>query len=532
MNWFSNLKIRNKILFSNVVFITLLIVLGIQGFVSQNSATNLFVAFFQDNFLPVRYLNRTMRNALQIRVNQLQEILALQKNDTAEIQRRLEMSAELIKENDEIWQKYSGINRDQKQIEVSREYEAVRQKNREVSAKFREALLAGNMDLVLKYEEEWLVTYTPMREKIDELIKLQQENAEEKEREQSANAATAIITSLVIGVIAVAMALFLTYIMNKGISAPLMDAVARIKDIAEGEGDLTKRLEAKTTDEIGDLAKWLNRFIEKIHDIVKNIAVTTENVQDSANKMKESSQSLSAGTEEMSTQAQSIASAATQMSQNFQVVSSAVEEMSISVGEVAKKTADASRIAGEANSTARETGAVINQLGNSANEIGKVIEAIVGIASQTNLLALNASIEAAGAGDAGRGFAVVASEVKELARQAGESSEDIKNKILAIQSSVNKAVSAIEEITKVIAQVNEISGSIASAVEEQSITAKEIANNVGQATEAAGSVTKNIEGVSQAANQGAQDSMTVADLANQLSRLSGELGKIVGQFRI
>ncbi|MCE9500345.1 MAG: methyl-accepting chemotaxis protein, partial [Leptospira sp.] len=154
------------------------------------------------------------------------------------------------------------------------------------------------------------------------------------------------------------------------------------------------------------------------------------------------------------------------------------------------------------------------------------------IASQTKLLALNAAIEAAGAGEAGKGFAVVASEVKELARQSSESSEEIKLKISAIQTSTEKVIDAIADITRIIGQVNEINGAIASAVEEQAITTKEIAANIGQTSTASNDVAKNISEISKAAQGGAVDASQAFRLADSLQGLSGNLTGIVNQFKI
>ncbi len=160
-----------------------------------------------------------------------------------------------------------------------------------------------------------------------------------------------------------------------------------------------------------------------------------------------------------------------------------------------------------------------------------MIETIAGIAAQTNLLALNAAIEAAGAGEAGKGFAVVAAEVKELARQSAASSEEIKVKINGIQDSALRAVGAIESITRVIAQVNEINMAIASSVEEQSISAREIAANVTQASAASNEVTININGISSAARSGAADAEQTARLAGDLLRLAQDLSTIVNKFK-
>lgn len=367
---------------------------------------------------------------------------------------------------------------------------------------------------------------------MDKLIEKSREDARDEMDEADArNTAITmvVIVSILVGVVFSAI---LGLMILRSITAPLNQMVDRVRDIAEGEGDLTKRLDLESRDELGDLAVGLNRFIVKIHDLVVEIAKATDSVTSSSGQLSGASESLSSSTEESSRQSESIAGSSVQLSQNMQVVSSSIEEMSISISEVARKAAEAASIASEANRSAENANQTVAALGQEAGEIGTVIESIVMIAQQTNLLALNAAIEAAGAGEAGKGFAVVASEVKELARQAGDSSEEIKRKLEGIKDSTVGAVDVIQGIAKVIVQVNDITESIASAVEEQSITTKEIANNVSQASVASADVTKNIEGISSASKEGAKDAAAVLDMSNEMKKLSDDLNGLVGQFKI
>src|SRR6266478_4203765 len=142
--------------------------------------------------------------------------------------------------------------------------------------------------------------------------------------------------------------------------------------------------------------------------------------------------------------------------------------MSASIKEIAKNATEAAKVATSAVKVAETTTATISKLGESSNEIGQVIKVITSIAQQTNLLALNATIEAARAGEAGKGFAVVANEVKELAKETAKATEDISRKVAAIQGDSKKSVEAIATVTTIINQINDISSTIATAVEEQS----------------------------------------------------------------
>jgi methyl-accepting chemotaxis protein len=201
--------------------------------------------------------------------------------------------------------------------------------------------------------------------------------------------------------------------------------------------------------------------------------------------------------------------------------------MSASVKEIAKNANDAARVATSAVKVAEDTNRTVAKLGESSVQIGKVIKVITSIAQQTNLLALNATIEAARAGEAGKGFAVVANEVKELAKQTAVATEDISGKIEAIQSDTKSAVSAIAEIAKVIGQINDISNTIASAVEEQSATTNEIARNATEAAKGSVDISKNITSVSTAAKSTTEGANNTLAAAQELARLSAALKAVV-----
>jgi methyl-accepting chemotaxis protein len=181
---------------------------------------------------------------------------------------------------------------------------------------------------------------------------------------------------------------------------------------------------------------------------------------------------------------------------------------------------------------AKRTNATVSKLGGSSAEIGQVIKAINSIAEQTNLLALNATIEAARAGEAGKGFAVVANEVKELAKQTGRATEDISEKIQSIQESTEEAMAAIEQIGGVINHINDISNTIASAVEEQSVTTNEISRSVAEAASGASEISQNVAGVSAAARSTSGSASDTQAAAQELARMAAELRSFVAQFEV
>ncbi len=365
-----------------------------------------------------------------------------------------------------------------------------------------------------------------------------------------------ILSVWVFFIVVIAAIAFITIIVRKFISRPLERTVAMLDDIAQGDGDLTMRLDVNGEDEIGRLSRSYNDFVEKIQILIQKIAGdtgtlavssealsrTSTDMTSTADAMQSQSAQVKSATGEMSSNLTSVSGSADAMSGVVNTVATAVEEMSASLSEVAKNCAQASSIAADADSKARRTGETMGQLNTSSLEIGKVLDTISDIADQTNLLALNATIEAASAGEAGKGFAVVANEVKELAKQTAVATEEISRQIDEMQSNTGRAVDAIDQIATVIAEVNEITRTIASAVEEQSSTTNEIARSVGDASISATDISSHVKEASSGANEilenvqnldsaasttaaGATDTSNGAtDLAELADRLRGHVG--------
>jgi methyl-accepting chemotaxis protein len=244
------------------------------------------------------------------------------------------------------------------------------------------------------------------------------------------------------------------------------------------------------------------------------------------------SQQMSANAEETSAQATVVTKASEQVNRNLQTVATGTEEMGASIKEIAKNATESAKVATAAVKVAETTTATVAKLGESSTEIGQVIKVITSIAQQTNLLALNATIEAARAGEAGKGFAVVANEVKELAKETAKATEDISRKIEAIQGDTKAAVEAIASISGIINQVNDISNTIASAVEEQNATTNEMARNVSEAALGSGEITQNVAGVAEAAAGTSRGASDTQNAAQQLVEMSRSLRSLVEKFNI
>ncbi|BBO71330.1 hypothetical protein DSCA_52600 [Desulfosarcina alkanivorans] len=340
---------------------------------------------------------------------------------------------------------------------------------------------------------------------------------------------------------------------------PIRNLTDRVADLVEGEGDLTKRLQLSTRDEIGLLTGWFNRFIERMQNLIGEIMVNAMTLNQSSSDMSRIADTLSAGasgmrsrssqvaaaTRGMSTDMNTVAAASRETSTNVNMVATAVEEMNATVEEIAQTTEKARLVTGEAVQNAGLAASRVNRLGGAAAEISKVTEVITEISEQTNLLALNATIEAARAGEAGKGFAVVANEIKALARQTADATGNIEEKIDGIQTSTSTTIREIENVTRTIHDVNDLVATIATAVEEQSATTREIAGNISQAaagisemndkvvgnSAVAGDIAESISEVDQTAEEMAGSSVRVKESAGNLLKLAGQLNTMVGRFK-
>jgi len=231
------------------------------------------------------------------------------------------------------------------------------------------------------------------------------------------------------------------------------------------------------------------------------IARHAKDLNTSGLSLKDLAAQMGTSADETSARAGVVAAASEQVNRNVQTVAAGTEEMSSSIRDIAKSASAAANVATQAVKVAETTNTTVCRLGDSSGEIGKVIKVITSIAQQTNLLALNATIEAARAGEAGKGFAVVANEVKELAKETARATEDISHKIEAIQSATRSAVTAIDDIRKIINEINDIQHTIASAVEEQTATTNEMSRNVTEAARGSTEIAQNMSGLAIAVQQ-------------------------------
>ena len=359
-------------------------------------------------------------------------------------------------------------------------------------------------------------------------------------------------TILITGIIALILGILLTLGLVRIIIRPLKNVGDALKDIAEGEGDLTRRMAIESRDETGALAKWFNAFISRLNNIIVDIGANSETVtassgellvvaeqmEDDSAELAGRSNSVATAAEEMSASMATVAAASEQATANLSSVTDAANQMKHTIREVADNCDNAKQITLAAVDKVKTASVRVERLGDSAQDIDKVTQVITDIAEQTNLLALNATIEAARAGEAGKGFAVVANEIKGLAAQTAEATQDIMEKVQGIQNSTGDTVKDVEGITEVIDEVTDIVTAIAAAVEEQTETTVEVAENISQATIGITEVNDNVSQTSMVASEIARDIATVHQVSeemtgrsNRMKRNAEDLSELAGKLR-
>lgn len=382
-----------------------------------------------------------------------------------------------------------------------------------------------------------------IRKVLEEMVQDQQglmanDMDEAKNRTQALN--YKLWTILAIGLIACAV---LGVVLTRIITLPIKEAATLAGQMATG--DLSQKITSRSNDEAGLLLKAMENMRTSLLDIFTDLTWESNNLVNSSGELIQISGEMSENASDVTGKSGSVAAAAEEMSSNMASVAGAVEEagtnvsmvadassqMAQTIEDIAGNTEKAKETTGNAVKQARQAAQRMEKLGSAANAIGRVTEAINDISEQTNLLALNATIEAARAGDAGKGFAVVAGEIKDLARQTADATQEIREKIEGIQNSTKSTVTDIDQIHKVIQEVNDIVSMIASAVEEQTVTTREIATNVSQASEGIREITHNVAESSIVSEEVAKDILAVDQASGQITNMSHTISGSAGELK-
>ncbi len=407
--------------------------------------------------------------------------------------------------------------------------EAVAQSSRIVL--FANNILGTNIDLIVKDVEapKDINDMYPLLESRDVAIVKLKETVLDATREQEAkvdqtanDARTRLfMLSGLIGVVAFGVAI----VVARRVTKPIAAAVLVIENVADG--DLTQRLDVTGNDEIAQMAVALNRMLERTGDVIRKISSDADALASASAGFTIRNEEMVSATSAVAAEADAAFSEADEVGSGIGTVATGTEEMTVSIGEIARSASEAAAVASNAVQVAARTCETIAKLGESSAEVGNVVQLINSIAEQTNLLAINATIEAARAGEAGKGFAVVASEVKDLSQETGRATQEISDRIEAIQADTRQAVSAIEEIAKIVDEINGIQTQIASAVEEQTATTGDIERTVQSVAgtsrgivDRISSVARSIEKTSTAMGENREEVARLAEMSEDLKELT------------
>jgi len=465
MKWFNNQKVAVKVFLSCFVFIILISIISVQGIISMNNSNDSFQTFYKDRFEPVVQLNEIFGGILQVRINMLQEKIAIQLNNEEAFRKRLASSKKIHEIISNQWGKYISTYLTEEEKKLADDFKQHYDDMKKIAVEFVNALKKNDIKGSGKISNRWLAEYHESKKVMDKLIHLQDRIGKELQTQQEKNASNVQIISIILLSVSIFMGIIITILLARSVSTPVNKGLKFAEKLAEG--DLTQRIDLNQKDELGMLGAALNKAADNIENLLANVSVAAQNLTQAVQQIASGNENLSQRTSEMASSLEEIASS--------------IEEAVSSVNQNADNSMEGNKVSKHTSGLAEEGGIVltraieaINEINESSKKMGEIVSVINEISFQTNLLALNAAVEAARAGEHGRGFAVVASEVRNLAQRSGASSKEIEQlinesveKIKTGTELSGKSGEALQEIITSVKKVNEVIDEITAASNEQ-----------------------------------------------------------------
>ncbi len=515
MGWFKNRKIMTKLLIGFMAVTAVMVVVGLNGLKQVGGIQGNFQDVHQNQLIPITHLATIRGTLLRIRVNVLSHVIATDSGKMQEFEGQIKQFAAKVDEEVVTFEKArltpeekDAVARFKQAWNAYREGYTGLTLALSAAGKKTEAVAAAAGQVGQRFREA--------SEAVDQLFASKVKAAGAAVEAGNQQYAMTVRITIVVLLVGVGLSVFLGFVIARMIARPLAEAVGVLQGVAEG--DMTRRLDIHTKDEVGHMAEALNKAVEGMGHALKEVGVA-------ADQAATASQQLSAASEQLSSGAQEQAS-------SLEETAASLEEITSTVKQNADNAKQANQLAVGSRDTAEKGGQVVTSAVEAMGEINKaskkiadIITTIDEIAFQTNLLALNAAVEAARAGEQGRGFAVVAAEVRNLAQRSATAAKEIKaliqdsvGKVEAGSELVNKSGQTLEEIVTSVKRVTDIIAEIAAASQEQS-------TGIDQ-------VNKAVTQMDQVTQSNAAQTEELSSTAQSLAAQAEEMQALVGRFKL
>jgi methyl-accepting chemotaxis protein len=490
---------------------------GIWGFSRATSAFQLAVT---ESLPAVDHLLQIDRDMQEVVV--AERTLMFMKQDTPDAKAQAKAHADNLRQASERWTRYVIIPATDAErglwarVEAARgEWEAVTKEVLQILAQDTAEARRDAIDLSMGDGSQ---KFEKARALLGRLIEARQARARSHAEEEAVRAAWTRFTILAFVAVAFALAFGMAFLAARAIARPLAGTVHLLRDIAEGEGDLTRRLEVRTDDEIGELARCFNTFVDKLSSIIGNVRSTATKVTGASDQLSGAASHLASGSQEQAA--------------SLEETAASLEEITATVKQNAANAREASQLAGTSRDAAARGGQVVSAAVASMQEITKasrriadIITVIDEIAFQTNLLALNAAVEAARAGEQGRGFAVVAAEVRNLAQRSAGAAREIKTLIHDSVAKVDEGSQLVDRSGKTLEEIVQAAKRVADIVAEIAAASAEQSSGIDQ-------VNRAVTQMDQVTQDNAAQTEELSSTAHALAGQAAELLALVGRFRL